>query len=260
MQITNTVSSTSMPYFSGLHLPPQNGDQVLPLRSVQGTRVIGPRSALPAPGHAGSSKAVPFKGPNYNKWHVVSVSDLEQGGYAGVHFDRLREAIKVPPQSDGGEYSSICCGPNSVARAAILMGRSVGDVNALYRNFRYNGVGAWRFGPDPLQMKEALEKDDAFRGIGVAATRVDNWGDIIAQLYWHVAEAKTPFMALFVYSQMAMHWVNVVALSPDRQSCVILDTNGTLYRLPMEELHALLQKDKTVAPVLSKLNGVRFFP
>ena len=260
MQIINKVSSAGVQFFVGAHLPAQSEDPLEPPRRPQAAPVIGTLAALATPGSAGASRLLALKGANYGKWQGVSVDDLEREGYAGVHFDRLRAAQMVPQQSEAGEYKNIGCGPNSIARAAILMGRSVGDVNALYRNFHYNGVGPFRFGPDPLQMKDALEKDNAFRGIGVAATRVDHWGDFLAQLEWHVAQAKTPFMALLVFGQTSMHWLNIVALSPDRKHCVVLDTDGKLYRMPMEELHAVLQKDKTVAPALSKLNGVRFFP
>lgn len=262
MQITQNRQVTSFNSVPEILVPKRSEDQLLPSKAPTARPAVSPHPTPPAPQPEGVHVAQPwsFKAPNYGKWERVDVSYLERNGYAGVYFDRLRDAQHIPPQSAAGEYRDYCCGPNSLARAAILLGRNVGDVNALYRNFKYNGIGPWRFGPDPLQMKEALEKNGAFHGIAVGALRVDRWNDFMKHLDWHVAQAKTPFLALLVHSQTSMHWVNVVALSPDRQYCVILDTSGALFRVSLEELHAELDKDKTLAPVLSKLNGVRFWP
>ena len=66
------------------------------------------------------------------------------------------------------------------------MGRNVGDVNNYYKGFIYNNVPGARFGPDPGQMQEFLQRDPAFSGIGVIATRVGRWDEFAAHLEFHV--------------------------------------------------------------------------
>lgn len=222
-------------------------------------------------------------GQAHHDWTRTTAASLEARGYSMIPADLInRAALEIPRQADTGEDASWSCGPNSALRASMMLGRPAPDVNRFIgQSPRYNSFGhlanlmgrgttglvpfllsplCWvplpgSIGPVPEGLRDYLKKWDNFGGgIGVRAARVDHWHEMVGHIR-HSMNIRRPVIALLVWGQTSMHYVCVVGIHEGRGRAAILNTDGIIYDMPLEELHHQMDAGGTVPFKLDLFKG-----
>ena len=191
-------------------------------------------------------------------WKWTSLRKLQNDGYQLLPTPAIEAAQRVTPQRYLGELASWCCGPNSAARAAALLGRGVGDLRAFIQACPASvSLPGAKVGPDPRMLRDYLKRQGAFAGLPVHCHLFGRWADT-ARCINESLDAGRPYVALLVFGQFSMHWVCVVGRHAASDSVAILDTDGELYTMMYEELHTEMLCDVPVHFGLDRYNGVAF--
>lgn len=154
----------------------------------------------------------------------------------------------VQPQAAMEKDASWSCGPNSVCRAAAMLGLPVDHSLAVKfvrespRAFAHVDIG-----PRPKDLASHARR--FFSAAPAEAQDNDNTRDAqnwvtFVEKARRELQCQRPVTLLWAISNTQMHWINIVA-SQGTDQVVILDTNGGLYEFVWEDLHHLADKKGT---------------
>jgi hypothetical protein len=194
---------------------------------------------------------------------------LRRGPWAMVDAGLLQRAsLDIPPQRDMGVNESWGCGPNSSARAAILLGSSIlhwGDfVDNCPRTF---GLPAgipepWpKVGPAPESLAEYLGHCGEFQNYWPRSTGESNWSDMLCHFRYQVGVQHRPMIVLLSMTMASQHYVCLVGIDESRERAVLLNTSGILYETTLDDLRYRMEASETwghAARQFDTYNAVRF--
>jgi hypothetical protein len=199
----------------------------------------------------------------------LRVDDMEsQRSWVMVNSASLRRTLaEVPRQFTMGDNASWGCGPNSSARAAMLLNNPIIDWNSFVehcpRTFALPfGVSTpWpKVGPAPQPLADYLDNRSELQGFWVRAAHESGWDEMMEHLRYHLQHGR-PVIILLSLEAALQHYVCAVGLDESRQRVAVLNTDGILREATVTDLCARMDAAGTwgyVGGQFSRYNAIRF--
>src|SRR5271163_1369450 len=172
-----------------------------------------------------------------NMSHLNVEGMVQRGSWVMVDPGLLHQAIaKIRVNAEWG------CGPNSSARAAILLNAHIGNwvwfVDHCPRTFGLPlGIPEpwWKVGPAPESLAEYLGKCSELHNFWPRSAGESDWNAMLAHFKHHLKGCR-PVIVLLSLEMARQHYVCVVEIDESRQCAAVLNTDGALFEAPLDDL------------------------
>jgi len=197
-----------------------------------------------------------------NMSHLNVEGMVQRGSWVMVDPGLLHQAIaKIRVNAEWG------CGPNSSARAAILLNAHIGNwvwfVDHCPRTFGLPlGIPEpwWKVGPAPESLAEYLGKCSELHNFWPRSAGESDWNAMLAHFKHHLKGCR-PVIVLLSLEMARQHYVCVVEIDESRQCAAVLNTDGALFEAPLDDLKNRMDATGTwghLAHQFDIYNAIRF--